>query len=336
MTVWVVRAGRYGEREEQALEGDFCVVGWGAIPDLTKYTDKAALRAAIENSYPDSSPGWLHTSATQLWSFVKKIKKGDIIALPLKNRPAIAFGEATGEYIYQPDNPEDLRHMHRVRWIKEPVLRKRLDQDLRYSFGASQTVFSVRRNDAEERIRAMLYKPSLPAAQSNQENQDEETDTTPNLLDAAEEQISDYIGRKFKGRKMEVLVEAILKAKGYETNLCPEGADGGVDILAGMGAMGFDHPRLCVQVKSGDSSVGREVLDQLKGVMQDFKAEHGLLVSWGGFKSTVISEARRGFFNIRLWNDKKLVQEIESVYEKLPAEIQTELPLQRTWVLVEE
>lgn len=309
------------------------------MPDLTRYKDKDALREGVQAAYPDLSPGAVGTSVNQLWTFACRIKKGDIIALPLKNRPAIAFGEAMGEYIFKPDNPEDMRHMHKVNWIGEPVLRKRLDQDLKYSFGSSLTVFSVSRNDAENRIRAMLSKPvaanhSLRTQEAGDE--DIEAEVVPNLLDTAEEQISDYIGRKFKGRKMEELVEAILRAKGYETNLCPEGSDGGVDILAGMGAMGFDHPRLCVQVKSGDSPVGREVLDQLKGVMQDFKAEYGLLVSWGGFKSTVINEARRGFFNIRLWNDKKLVQETESVYEKLPTDIQTELPLQRTWVLVEE
>lgn len=46
----------------------------------------------------------------------------------------------------------------------------------------------------------------------------------------AARQISDCIGRKFKGRKLETLVEAILKVKGYETNLCPEGTDGAASI----------------------------------------------------------------------------------------------------------
>ncbi|MHB9036592.1 MAG: hypothetical protein ACYC64_07985 [Armatimonadota bacterium] len=31
--------------------------------------------------------------------------------------------------------------------------------------------------------------------------------------------------------------------------MSPPGSDGGADILAGGGAMGFNPPRLCIQVK---------------------------------------------------------------------------------------
>jgi len=37
--------------------------------------------------------------------------------------------------------------------------------------------------------------------------------------------------------------------------------------------------------------VDRSTLDQLIGVMQNFGADQGLLVSWSGFKSTVDKEA---------------------------------------------
>lgn len=336
MTIWVVRAGRYGEREDQALEEGLCFIGWGEMPDLNSFKSRDDVQKKLAEIYPDRKEGTHKNHAIQIWTFLDSIKKGDIIALPLKNRPAIAFGEATDDYIYLPENPEDARHAKKVKWIGEPILRSRFDQDLKYSFGASQTVFSVHRNDAENRIRKMLSQPNLKDTVSSKDSEEEAAEPAPNLLDAASQQISDYIGRKFKGRKLEILVEAILKAKGYETNLCPEGADGGVDILAGRGAMGFEQPRLCVQVKSSDDPVGTEVLSQLKGVMGDHHADHGLLVAWGGFKSTVVREGRRAFFNIRLWNDQKLVEEIQEVYEKLPKEIQAELPLQQTWVLVEE
>lgn len=334
MTIWVVRAGRYGEREDQALEEGYSFIGWNEVTDLSQFKSKDAIKEQLEKIYPDSQPGRIMNHAGQIWTFFKVIQKGDIIAMPLKNRPAIAFGEVTGDYLYKPDNPEDAKHCRPVKWLGEPILRSRFDQDLKYSFGGAMTVFSVHRNNAEERVRKMIAQP---LAQDRVETSDQETgEPAPNLLDTAAQQISDYIGRKFKGRKLETLVEAILKAKGYETNLCREGADGGVDILAGRGAMGFDQPRLCIQVKSSDNPVGREVFDQLQGIMPKFQAEYGILVSWGGFKSTVIEEARRNFFKIRLWNDQKLVEEIQEIYEKLPKEIQAELPLQQTWVLVEE
>ncbi|SDZ79690.1 restriction system protein [Thalassobacillus cyri] len=49
---------------------------------------------------------------------------------------------------------------------------------------------------------------------------------------------------------MEVLIEELLKAKGFTTYRSPEGADQGVDILAASDTLGFGHLRICVQVKT--------------------------------------------------------------------------------------
>jgi restriction system protein len=70
--------------------------------------------------------------------------------------------------------------------------------------------------------------------------------------------------------------------------------------------------------------------------MQTFKAEQGLLVSWGGFTKTVENESRLSFFSVRLWDASDLVEEVLRNYDKLPEELQTELPLKRVWALVIE
>jgi len=89
-----------------------------------------------------------------------------------------------------------------------------------------------------------------------------------------------------------------------------------------------------VQVKSGNDPVDVKVLRELQGVMKNFGAESGLLVSWGGFKPTVISEGRRLFFEIRLWDSGNLIEAVLNHYDELPAELQAELPLKRVWALV--
>jgi hypothetical protein len=81
--------------------------------------------------------------------------------------------------------------------------------------------------------------------------------------------------------------------------------------LAGNGPMGFGPPRLCVQVKSSPSPADVNVLRGLQGVLQNFHAEQGLLVCWGGFKSSVIQEARQSFFTIRLRSCSTLLWEGE-------------------------
>jgi restriction system protein len=100
--------------------------------------------------------------------------------------------------------------------------------------------------------------------------------------------------------------------------------------------MGFDPPRLCVQVKSSDTPEDVKTLRELQGVMRNFGAEQGLLVAWGGFKSSVHAEARRHFFEIRLWDAGDVVKALLENYERLPEDVQAELPLKRIWSLVLE
>ena len=70
--------------------------------------------------------------------------------------------------------------------------------------------------------------------------------------------------------------------------------------------------------------------------MQNFKADQGLLVSWGGFNKAVEKEARLSFFSVRLWGADDLIEAVMKNYDHLPEELQNELPLKRIWALVIE
>jgi restriction system protein len=153
------------------------------------------------------------------------------------------------------------------------------------------------------------------------------------LEEIARDQIAKLIIAKFKGHGMALLVDAILKAQGYTTYISPEGPDKGVDILAAQGALGFGEPRICVQVKSGDSPLDRPTLDQLLGTMQNVQANQGLLVSWGGFKGSVDKEKVSQFFRVRLWDQKDLIEQLLGHYDKLDDEIRADLPLKRIWTM---
>ena len=132
------------------------------------------------------------------------------------------------------------------------------------------------------------------------------------------------------------LVGAILEAQGYTTLVSPEGPDKGIDILAAPGPLGFGRPRICVQVKSGSVPVDRPTLDQLIGAMSNVGADQGLLVSWGGFKTSVDREVATQFFRVRLWDSDALVDQLLSNYDKLPDDLRAEIPLQRVWALIPE
>ena len=332
MTLWVVRAGKHGERENLALEKGAAIVGWEDMPDLSRISDREALRKVLSEVYPDEKPKRLSNWESQLWPMINTIQAGDLIVLPLKARSMIAIGEVMGPYQYRTDLTEGGLHTRPVKWRKE-LPRSAFDQDLLYSFGAFMTVCRIQRNQAEERVRALLENRDLPASAPAV---DESTDYTAptDLEENARDQIREYIARKFKGHELATLVAAVLEAQGYKLQVSPEGPDGGIDIIAGRGALGFEPPRLAVQVKSGDTPVDVKVLRELQGVMKNFGADQGMVVAWGGYRQSVSREATRLFFEVRLWDSDDLIDMLEFHYDALPESIRSTLPLKRIWTLV--
>ena len=264
------------------------------------------------------------------------MKKGDLVVVPLKLQPGIQIGELTGDYKFESAGPDPFYHWRAVKWIGESIPRANFAQDLLYSFGAFMTICRIQRNNAEARIAAMRkngWKPESPAAQAKTTSAEAGETPDTDLEALAGDQIAQLILARFKGHGLTRLVEAILKAQGYTTYMSPEGPDGGVDILAGGGQLGFGSPRLCVEVKSGDTPSDRPAVDKLLGAVAKFGAQEGLFVSWAGFKSTVHKEMAQSFFRVRLWSQKELLEALFANYDRLDDDIKAELPLKRIWTV---
>lgn len=330
MALWLVRAGKYGEQEEKVIENGIISIGWHRLPDLSHIKTKDELQQLYEKTYPEEKPKTVLNKVSQVWAFFNRIQKGDLVVLPLKKRSDIAIAEVIGPYQYRTDISDDIRHIRPVRWIKTDLPRTAFTQDLLYSFGAFMTVCQISRNNAEERVKQVLR------GKYKEIEEPEEPVAIDDIEQAARDQIMEYISRHFKGHELAQLVEAVLKAQGYITKRSAPGPDGGVDILAASGPMGFDKPYLCIQVKSSDSPIDVTAFRNLQGIIKGFGADQGLFVSWGGFKSTVHDEARRSFFTIRLWDSGDLIEAIFKYYERFDEEIKAELPLKRIWCLVKE
>jgi restriction system protein len=293
MSLWLVRAGRYGEQEQGALENGVVTIGWNELSDLSKIKTKEELAELYAKVYPGAKKMQAVNEIGQIWRFIREIQKGDLVALPLKKQSAIAIGEVRSEYEYN-ELANNIKHIRRVKWLKT-ILRSAFDQDILYSLGAFMTVCQISRNDAENRVKEVLRKEVLPEVVEGPEVAEETID----VEQYAKDQIVKHIGRKFKGHNLARLVEAILHAQGYVTKVSEPGPDGGVDILAAAGSLGFNNPRICVQVKSSSSQADAKILRELQGVMAKVRAEQGLLVSWGGFTKEAIKEARDAFFSTR-------------------------------------
>lgn len=340
MAVWLVRAGSYGEYEQKFIQEKRIYATWDDLAcDLKSLPNREALFAELDKICPGSPPRRLHNWVGQLWPFAHEIAVGDLVVLPLKTQPVIYIGEVTGDYHFESQGPNPYYHWRPVKWVGETIPRSHFSQDILYTLGAFLTICRVQRNNAEARITAMRaneWKPETVSAVTSTTTAPTAT-TEPaamaNLEELAQDQIARLIEAKFKGHALTRLVEAILIAQGYTTYRSPEGADGGADILAGAGPLGFGAPRLCVEVKSEAGPIDRSTVDKLIGAVRKFGANEGLFVSWSGFKTNVQKELAASFFDVRLWTRKELLEQLFAYYDKLDEELKAELPLKRIWTV---
>lgn len=342
MALWLVRAGKYGEHEPRFFRDNRIYLTMDNLEqtDLSVAKDYDGIKAVMQEHYPGEPSRRLGNWSGQVWAFVLAMQPGDWVVVPRKHSGSIAVGEVKSSYTFELGADFTYRHYRTVQWLNTEVPRSAFDQDLLYSLGAIMTVCEIKRNDAEKRIRAMGKKDwqsaALPAIQIGKAAQPgalvtEEAEV--DLEQLARDAIAKVIIQKFKGHGMARLVEAVLKAQGFTTYLSPEGPDKGIDILAAGGAFGFDRPRICVQVKSGDTPADRPEFTQLIGAMQSVGADQGLFVAWAGFKSSVLKEVPTQFFKVRVWNQDDLIEQLLDNYDKLDQDIRAELPLKRIWTM---
>ncbi|MGO8448714.1 restriction endonuclease [Rhizobium ruizarguesonis] len=340
--LWLVRLGKNGEFEALALQDNMLRIGFGLTEDISHLKDREALIRKMAEVFPNDNPNRHKNFGAQINQFINVAETGDLVVTPFKTTGTVGIGRLAGPYTAGP-NGEQLRT---IKWLKTDLPRDSFKQDLLYSFGAFMTVCEISRNDALRRVQAVLETgrdPGDGAATSIKspmikpmadDEATEAADQPINLEQLARDQIERRIASVFTGHDFTRLVAAILSAQGYQTRVSPPGADAGVDIVAGNGPLGLDGPRVVAQVKSGSVTVDQPTLQGLIGSIQDTHADHGLVVSWGGFTSAVRRRTNELFFRVRLWGREELVNNLLAVYDRLPEDIRAELPLRRTWTLV--
>ena len=151
-SAWQVRAGRNGERDQQALDEKLAIVGWDGVPDLTRYRTRNELKSDLRDRYPDRSAYVIGNWTGQLWRFFHEMAEGDLVVMPLKSTRLLAIGEVAGPYRYRDDAKAGFRHVRPVRWLRTDVAREEFDADLRSSLGSLLTVCQLTRHEAPQRL----------------------------------------------------------------------------------------------------------------------------------------------------------------------------------------
>ncbi len=79
---WVIRSGKYGERDNWALRNNCSGGGWAEVPDLSNSTTREQVARVVADTYPGSSDALIANYTGQLWALRGRIQPGDLLVMP--------------------------------------------------------------------------------------------------------------------------------------------------------------------------------------------------------------------------------------------------------------
>lgn len=323
--LWGIHGGQTGDADSLFLKKNCIALGWKKMGDLGLLVpDREAFKARVAEVYPEKKPGAIPNNAGQLYRFVHEMKPDDLVAYPSKRDRQIHLGRVQGHYIYAPNNDPGYPHRRAVEWLRA-LPRTRFSQGALYEIGSAMSFFLVR-NYTDE-FRAALEGKATPITPVAQD------ESVAAIAEDIEETTRDFVlkrlAQELKGHPFAEFVAHLLNSMGYRTRISPEGADGGIDIVAHKDELGFEPPIIKVQVKSSEGSTGDPAVSALYGKVGD--REFGLLVALGTFTAQAKNFARSKS-NLRLIDGDDLVQLVFLHYDQLDSRYKGLLPLRRVYV----
>jgi len=117
MKFWLIKAAGTFEDEELILENSVITIGWAEFPDLSSIKNEVQVKKIMLEKYPGMQETRSSAWAREINSFITKIKKGDLVAVPLKTRNEMLIGKVTGDYEYR-QLSNFISHIRSVRWLK--------------------------------------------------------------------------------------------------------------------------------------------------------------------------------------------------------------------------
>lgn len=330
-TTWMVRAGEGGWLFDEFERQSVVSVGWHEMGPLQALKSRAEFVAAAERAYPGGKKFSLAISAGQLYRFVREVKLGDTVLTYNPAERAYLVGTVAGEYEYVPDAAGRQPNRRAVKW-RGRVPRDKLSVTTRNSLGAISTLFVLPAEAAQEiesqltgtAALAPVAQPGLP----DEAAEDAVVDLYKDIQAKAFEFIKDRVSQ-LDWEDMQELVAGLLRAMGYKTRVSPSGPDRGKDIVASPDGLGFEDPRIVVEVKHRTAAMGSQEIRSFLGGRHD--NDKGLYVSTGGFTKDARYEAERGRIPVTLMDLDDLVRTLLEQYDRMDPAAQRLVPLRRLY-----
>ncbi len=330
MVMWMVRSSG-GRITNAFIERGLVAIGWDALPmNIVDYKSREDIRKAVSLSWPDMKEGAISTSVGQLLKFAKTLKRGDSVVTYDSAARQYYIGEIIGDHEYHSNAENGFTNTRSVKWDPKPISRDNLSNTTKNSLGSILTIFKVPELSEQE----LLAKNSGQLIQEikNKKNDEIDESSIELQINSVQEKAFELIKDKviaLSWEDMQELVAGILRGMGYKTRISPSGSDRGKDIIASPDGLGFEPPRIVVEVKHRKGAMGsQEIRSFLGGRHKDDK---GLYVSTGGFTKEAKYEAERANIPLTLIDIDDLVSILLENYEAMDTNMKTLIPISRIY-----
>lgn len=319
----MVRAGESGYLIDDFIENKIVAIGWKDVGDLTSIDNINELKTILRETYQDYKDFQVNLNAGQIMRFKKELRINDHVITYSPSTRYYWIAKILSDYEYNP-KLTDYHNIRRVEWI-DKVSRDDLSIKTKNSLGSALTIFKVA-NESISEIFALLSGSKIP--KDPVEKEDSLEILKDDFIAKAHEFIKDKV-LTLDWEDMQELVAGIIRAMGYKTRVSPRGADRGKDILASPDGLGLEEPRILVEVKHRQGTIGApEVRSFLGGLRQNDK---GLYVSTGGFTREAKYEAERSNTPLSLVDADLLISLIIQYYDHFDSETKALIPLKKIY-----
>ena len=327
--MWVVRAGQEAVFIQEFLQKHMVAIGWGNIGDLANIHSRDAISDLLRVHLANYTTRQNAVNTGQIFRFREELDRGSAVLTYDPGTRIYYVGTVTGDYVYRPENCQELQHTKTVDWVAE-IKRDDLSPETKNSLGSIATIFRIS-GGASSEIEALVSGTPMPRPvpeEALQEAKDFEAEIREETAERALASLQDRLA-KLTWDEMQELVAGLLRAIGYKTRVSPPGPDRGKDITASPDGFGFQAPRIVVEVKHRKEAMGAPELRSFAGGLRHDTS--GLYVSTGGFSREAKYEADRANHHVALMDAADLSKAVIEHYDKMDTETRAILPLRKLY-----
>ena len=323
--MWMVRAGAKAFLINGFIENNLVAIGWNELQDLSQFSDTKSLKDELKKVYPEYKDSTINMNAGQLFRFLKEFNIGDYVITYNPSERVYWIGKILSEYFRSEDSIEYF-NQRKVEW-KGQISRDDLSTSTKNSLGSIATIFEISADAREELLSVLLDKTDSPI--SSRKNNDDELDNIRNdFIEKSHEFIKDRV-LQLDWEEMQELVAAVLRAMGYKTRVSPRGSDRGKDIIASPDGLGLEDPRILVEVKHRQGSMGAHEIRSFIGGIRT--GDKGVYISTAGFTKDAKYEADRANVPVMLIDSDYLVELITQNYDSFDSDGRALIPLKKLY-----